>query len=98
MSKTKNKGHSEVELLRGRIRRLESTCRRLRKRNKQLERKTHFHEDVIDDITETTVPKGEICPECGKGQITTLDLKFVLIESCELCEYRKKIKPKGVIK
>ena len=92
MSKTKNKERSEIELLRGRIRKLESLCRQLRKRNKQLEKKTHFHENIIGDFADTITPKGETCPECGKGQITTVDLKFLLIKSCSLCEYRKKIK------
>ena len=94
MSKTKNKEHSGLELLKGRIRKLEAVNRRLRKRNKQLERKTHFHDNVIDDVAEEITPKGEMCTECGKGQLTTVDLKYLLIESCDTCEYRKKIKPK----
>lgn len=96
MSKTRNKEGSEVEYWRGRVRKLEATNRRLRKRNKQLERKAHFHEDVIDDIAGDIAPTGEICQECGKGQLTTIDLKFLLIESCDVCEYKRKIKPKGV--
>lgn len=96
MSKTKNKESSEVEHLRGQVRKLEATNRRLRKRNRQLDKKSHFHEDVIDDVAEDIASKGETCPECGKGQITTVDLKYLLIDSCDTCEYRKKYKPKGV--
>ncbi len=93
MSKTKNKEHSEVELLRGRVRKLAALNRRLRKRNKQLERKSHFHATVIDDVGKEITIKGKTCRECGKGQITIVDLKYLLIESCDVCEYRKKMKP-----
>lgn len=94
MSKTRQKEKSEIELLRGKVRKLESTCRRLRKENNALKKRMHFTENVIDEVAEDIEPKAETCQNCGKGELAVVDLVHVLIESCNLCEYRKRIKPK----
>jgi ribosomal protein L44E len=76
VSKTKNKEHSEVEYLKGQIRKLESENRQLKRRIKALDRRAHFYEDLVDDSVEDIQIKDK-CPACKKGTRTILDLKYV---------------------
>ena len=94
MAKTRQQTHSEVEHLRGLVREKDKQIRRLRRENRALKKRAHFNEEVIDDVADEIAPKGELCPKCGKGSITVVDLVHLLIESCDSCEYRKKMKPK----
>lgn len=89
MSKTKSKNHSELEHLRGLIKHLKSENRQLRRRLKEIDKKVHFFEDVVDEIVEEVDVKNA-CKACGKGTILEYDLKYVILEKCNLCDYQNK--------
>lgn len=91
MAKTRRKEHSEVEYLRGQIKKLESENRQLKKRVKQLDRKSHFYENLVDENVEDIEFKAEKCPQCKQGILFLLDLKHVRFHTCTECEYRKKV-------
>jgi NAD-dependent SIR2 family protein deacetylase len=85
MSKSRRKGHSEVESLRGEIRRLNAQLKYCKRCNEQ-------HRD--DDLDYDDVPEIEpVCQQCGKNKLKIIDLKYVVFEVCELCGFKKKIGP-----
>lgn len=90
MSKSKQKNHSEIELLRGRVRELESLCRRLKRENKTLKTRTHIYENVIEDGTDNIREPKEKCIECGKGELKIFDFRHLTIKTCETCGYQIK--------
>lgn len=91
MGKVRNKNRSEVEFLRGENKKLRAENIRLRRENKHHERRTHFYEDVIEDVAEDlTVTEG--CKACGKGQILIIDLGTREIHTCDICQDKKVIK------
>lgn len=92
MSKTKQKEKSEMEHLRGRIKRLQSQNRQLRKRNRELERKAHFFENIVDDVVEESDVTEVICPKCKSGVLQLLDLHHISLISCTACDYKEKQK------
>lgn len=91
MAKTRRRERSETEYLRGQIKKLESENRQLKKRVKQLDRKAHFYEDLVDEGVEEIDFKAERCPQCKNGTIFLLDLKYVKFQTCTECDYRKKV-------
>lgn len=90
MSKTKQRERNEVEYFKGQVRKLESENRQLKKRLKALDKRSHFYEKIIDEAAEDVTLKN-ICQVCAKGSILLLDLKYVKYETCDTCEYKKKI-------
>lgn len=93
MSKTKNKSHSETDHLRGQIKKLKSENRALKRRNKQLEKKSHFFEEVMDETVEEADFKNA-CPECKSGQVIEYNFVHLIVEKCDKCDYQKKRKVK----
>lgn len=92
MSKTKRKERNEYEYLRGQIRKLESENRQLRKRLKQLDKKSHFYEDLIDAVAED-ITMDNNCKKCRSGILRHVDLKYAQFLVCANpeCQDRKKI-------
>lgn len=90
MGKTRNKNRSEVEFLRGELKKLRAENIRLRRDNKHHERRTHFYENVINDVVEEIKPHTG-CEACGKGTLIEMDFKYVKYLICDLCETKKKI-------
>lgn len=80
MSKGKNKGRSEVEELRGVVRRLKSQLKYYRRRSHIKNSNT----DIDDNDIEFD------CPNCGKGFLEETDLLYVKFDICNICGYRKK--------
>lgn len=87
LGRTKNKSRSEVEALRGRIRSLE-------KELKYHRRRSHIDQSIVDDMLDGApvedVKIGEPCPDCGKGQLFEIDLGFLTLKRCDVCEYKTK--------
>ena len=50
MAKTKSKSRTEVEVLRGENRKLRSENKKLLREIKDLSKRSHFYEEVIDDV------------------------------------------------
>lgn len=86
MSKTYKKSGSEIEFLRGEIRRLKRII-------KQLQKSAHVYNNIKDLVED--LPKKEeeyekvICNECGKGEVKVLDLGNKQVITCTICEHRK---------
>lgn len=80
MSKNKRKNGSEVEYLRGEVRRLKAEL-------KFYKRRKHF-DDVTEEVEETP---DNICEVCGKGIIQEFDLKFILLKKCSICNYQERV-------
>ena len=97
MSKTRQKTHNELEHLRGEIKKLQTENKALRRRNRQLEKKSHFYDDNKDNDIDDLYQEVEMnrCPNCKKGTLSTLNLKHLIITSCDSCDYKLKVKPNG---
>lgn len=90
MGKTKRKDHSEVQFLRGEVRRLKAEL-------KYYKRRDHLVDDHIDEL----VDENEIenvnaskCSSCGKGVLIEYDFSFVILKKCDHCGYAEKQKKK----
>lgn len=90
MSKTRRKESSELEYFRGKLKKLESENRSLKKRLKQLDKRAHFYEDIVDEVAEEMEVKN-LCPVCKKGTMILLDLKYVKFVSCDTCDHKQKL-------
>lgn len=93
MGKTRRKNHSEVEHLRGENKKLKSQIRRLERHNKELQRKSHFFEDVMSETTKE-IKSIDYCKECGKGELELIDFGFVEYVKCQICDFREKVNGK----
>lgn len=86
MGKSRKSGSSELEILRG-------ENRSLRKKIKQYQRKEHWYENVINVIAEEIPTEVKLdCPSCGKGKLKTDDFHFIHMETCDHCDYKRRIK------
>jgi ribosomal protein L44E len=94
MSKTKQKTHSKTEHLEGQIKTLKSQNRQLRRRLKELEKQSHFYENIVDEVVDDVNVKN-ICKSCKKGTLQEIDLKHVIITACDTCDYKRKRKPRN---
>jgi hypothetical protein len=83
MSKSKAKSRSELEYLRGTVRKLRADLRNCMKGNPVA---LKDEDDVVDDDTNEI-----ICDECGKGFLSILDLGKHVYSRCLLCGVRKKL-------
>ncbi len=86
MGKSKNKNHSEVEFLRGQVRKLASELKYYKKR-------AHIVESTIDDAIEENELyniNAKQCPRCGKGNLIELDFYFATLSRCDHCSFEKR--------
>ena len=90
MGKTRRKERSETEYLRGQVRELEKENRSLKKRLRQLDKRSHLYEDIIEAVAEDIIVE-EKCPTCKTGKHSVLDLKHVRFMICSDCDYRKRL-------
>ena len=91
MGKSKGRGHSEVEHLRGLVRSLKSENRYLRKKLNQFENQVDNIED--EEEYEETISL-DVCPKCQTGIMTETDFKYIIIRKCSTCgltERKKKV-------
>lgn len=90
MSKTKSKNRSENEYFNGKIRKLESENRQLKKRLKALDKRQHLYDDIIEVIAEDIVID-EKCKKCKNGSVSLIDLKYAKFLVCNECKDRTKV-------
>lgn len=88
MSKSRQKTHSETEHLRGQIKNLKSENRQLRKRLKELEKQSHFYEEIADEAIEEVKVKNT-CKACGEGVLQEVDLGIKVLVKCDSCDYKR---------
>ena len=91
MSKTAKKNRSEVEVLRGENRKLRSENKKLLRQLKDLQKKSHFYEEVMDEVVHDVDVKNT-CRSCGKGEILSYDLGRLRLDKCTLCDFEKRTK------
>lgn len=91
MAKTAKKSRSELEVLRGENRKLKSENKHLRRENKALQRRSHFFEEIVDEVVEEVDVKN-VCRNCGKGQLLEYDVGYISLIKCNTCDYEKKTK------
>lgn len=85
MSKTYKKSGSELEWLRGEVKRLKKLVR-------QLQKSAHVYnniKDLVEDPPDQEDDEKLICNECGKGEIKILDLGNKQVITCTICDHRK---------
>jgi hypothetical protein len=88
MGKSRSKSRSELEYLR-------AENRQLKAENKRLKRQVHISDEIVDEVTETEPVeniKARHCDECGKGQITDIELSFMIFSECDVCGFRERKK------
>lgn len=89
MGKSRGRGKSEVESLRGEI-------RQLKKELKFLRRRSHIENSIIDDVIEDSdleVINTFECPSCGKGVLIEYDFIYATLRKCA-CGYQEKRRKK----
>lgn len=90
MSKSRNKNRSEIEYIKGQLKKVQTENRQLKKRIRQLDKKSHFYENIVDEAVEEA-SLGETCESCGKGTMHHYDLVHVKLEICDLCGYKRNL-------
>lgn len=86
MGKSRTKNRSEIEFLRGKIRKLESQLKYYKKRE-------HFFESATEEINEEVHEiEADQCPRCRRGVFTTYDFRFATLSRCSNCEYEERKK------
>ncbi len=79
MGRSRGRGKSEVENLRGQVRSLQKELKYYRKR-------AHIETTIIDEEEPLEV-EGKQCPEC-KGLVVSYDFRFIMLDKCSECEYQ----------
>jgi ribosomal protein L44E len=82
-----------MEHLKGQLKERDKLVRQLRRRVRELGKKSHFYEDVVDEVVEE-VEMRQSCPSCKKGDLHEMDFKYVILIKCNQCNYEKKRKPR----
>jgi hypothetical protein len=78
MGKSRGRGKSEVESLRGEI-------RQLKKELKYYKRRSHIENSIIDDVIEDSdleIVNTSDCPSCGKGVLVEYDFIYATLQKC----------------
>lgn len=89
MGRSRNRGKSEVESLRGEI-------RSLKKELKYFKRRSHIENSIIDDVIEDSdleLINATECPACGKGILIEYDFVYATLRKCA-CGYEEKRRKK----
>jgi predicted nuclease with TOPRIM domain len=98
LGKVKNKTHSEVEELRGVVKKLKKENSQLKRQLRSANKYQHQYEDVIEnnileENPEEIVEKIAYCPECHKGRLKlVLSLDIRQVYECDQCDFRKTVK------
>lgn len=88
MSKSKNKNRSEVEYLKGQVKRLEKELKYFKKRS-------HFFESPIEEIQEEVNDiRINQCPQCRHPTLEEYDFTFAVLKRCQ-CGYELRQKKKN---
>lgn len=83
MGKVGQRERSEVEYLRGIVKRLKSENRQLKKRLSVLTKKSHLYDDILDDAVADEPKSVDIkCTKCNKGNINILDFVHIRLKVC----------------
>lgn len=72
----------------------EKLIRQLKRRVRELDRKAHFYEHIVDEVVEEVEVKNT-CPSCKSGVLQELDFAHIIITKCNQCKYQRKRKPRG---
>lgn len=92
----KDKERSEVEYLKGLVRKQKSIIKELQKEIGRASKKSHLYDDIeekikdleIEEEIKSSVPQFD-CPQCKKGNLDYSDLGVRLLITCSNCKYRE---------
>jgi hypothetical protein len=79
LGKSRNRGRSEIESLRGEIRQLKKELKYYRKR-------AHIETIIVDEEEPQDIDAKQ-CPDC-KGVVVSYDFKYIILDKCTECEYQ----------
>jgi hypothetical protein len=79
LGRSRGRGKSEIENLRGEV-------RQLKKELKYYRRRAHIETTIVDEAPVENVNARQ-CPECG-GVLIEYDFRFILLDKCSECEYQ----------
>lgn len=86
MAKSKNRSHSEIEYLRGEVRRLKAEL-------KYYKRRDHLNSEIIDDIDYDDVQDivdVRQCPKCRTGILLEYDFVRAILTKCDKCDFEQR--------
>ena len=97
MGKVKNKNRDESEYLKGQIRDLRKKCRSLERENRDLKKRAHFYDELVDEFMETEEIQPvenhrRKCKSCGAHDILERDFYRTKILECKKCGHQERIK------
>jgi hypothetical protein len=90
MGRSRGRGRSESEFLKGRVRELEKELKYYRRQSRE-------HEQIIDEVindSDLELINIRKCPLCYKGALQTFDFIYATLDKCSHCDYEKKYKKK----
>lgn len=86
VGKGRGRSSSEITKLKSDVRRYKSEIQSLKRQLDSLQRP-----NAAPLKDPKPPPKHEAdCPHCGKGVLKKIDLKFVLLKSCNICQYQER--------
>lgn len=93
MSKTKNRDHSEVKLLKERVRDLEKEQRKLLKQLSYYKKRDHMNDREPESQEEKETKRDDRidCFDCGKGKYDVFEIMGKVYGTCTICGERKKL-------
>lgn len=84
-----------MEHIKGQLKQARSENRKLKREIAFYKKRAHFYEETIDEVAQEVYEEAEACPECKKGTIVEHDFTHIVIKSCTLCDYKKRVKPRS---
>ena len=82
MGKSRNRGRSEIESLKGQIRQLKAELKYYRRRE-------HIFEETNDEIEEVQEVKVNQCKSCRRGIVIEYDFVHGVLKKCDSCDFRE---------
>jgi hypothetical protein len=89
MGKQKQKNRKPDEVLLGENRLYKKQLKKLNQEIRRLQKEIAYNQNK--NGTHRVIVKDEIekCPDCGKGELNTLDIGIRKITRCSICDYQK---------
>lgn len=89
MGKSKNLNRKPDEILLGENRLLKKQVRSLQRELRESQKQLAYKQNNSTKETKRPVKIYDLCTNCGKGSLSTLDIGIRKIVSCNVCEYQK---------
>jgi predicted RNase H-like nuclease (RuvC/YqgF family) len=91
MGKQKQKNHRPDEFLKEQVRHLRKEIKRKDQKIRQLEKELGYSFSKTEKEAKKQQQDENLCKECGKGEISLMDIGVRLYAICKLCHKRDRI-------